>query len=366
MKVSELLEKRRDNWRELERLCDSMQKTFSSDPAAVRRFSDLYRSAIADLALAEAFHLPPATVQYLNQLVGRARNRLYRSRRFALAPWGKMFLFDVPQQIFRDPCVHLAFALFWGIFLLGAWLAWSDVWPGFTKSMLSAAGMESLRDMYQHRIDDPERARDASINFLMAGFYISHNTTIGLQSFVGGLLIIPGIYITCYNAAVLGASFGFMATDPVAGPNFFHFVTAHGPFELTAIALSAGAGLRLGVSWLMRDPSETPAPETTNWGVPFLPGVIGKPLGHWIDSLSMRINFARLTRGAALKEAARKALPMMGAAVVLFFLAALTEGFLSPSLAPYVVKAAFAIVSSGLIMFYFVILGFPRDILGMN
>ena len=33
----------------------------------------------------------------------------------------------------------------------------------------------------------------------------------------------------------------------VVGDHFFEFVTAHGPFELTAIALAAGAGLRLGV-----------------------------------------------------------------------------------------------------------------------
>ena len=33
----------------------------------------------------------------------------------------------------------------------------------------------------------------------------------------------------------------------VGGDNFFEFVTAHGPFELTAIALAAAAGLRLGI-----------------------------------------------------------------------------------------------------------------------
>jgi hypothetical protein len=50
----------------------------------------------------------------------------------------------------------------------------------------------------------------------------------------------------------------------------------------------------------------------------------------------------------------------MAASAVLFSLAALTEGFLSPSPAPYIVKAVWAILSSGLISFYFVVLGFPR------
>lgn len=360
MKVSELLEKRRSNWRELERLCDSMQRMFGSNPAQVRRFSELYRAALADLALAEAFHLPPATVRYLHQLVGRARNQLYRSRRFAFRHWANIFFYQVPQQIFRDPCIHLAIALFWGLFFISAFLAYSDAWPNFTESMLTADQTRALEEMYREPISGPDRGRDASINFFMSGFYISHNTGIGLQCFVGGLLLVPGIYITAFNAAVLGASFGHMANDPVAGPNFFHFVTAHGPFELTAIVLSAGAGLRLGVSWLIRDPSETPPPRKTNWRVPFLPAFIGRPLGYWIDSFAMRVNFARLTRSGSILTAARSALPIMGASVVLFFLAALTEGFLSPSSAPYAVKAIFAIVSSGLIMFYFVTLGFPR------
>ena len=57
----------------------------------------------------------------------------------------------------------------------------------------------------------------------------------------------------------------------------------------------------------------------------------------------------------------------MGAAVAglalpmaIFFLAALIEAFLSPSGAPYALKAGVAILSSGLLMFYFVILGYPR------
>ena len=51
----------------------------------------------------------------------------------------------------------------------------------------------------------------------------------------------------------------------------------------------------------------------------------------------------------------------MGAAMVLFFLAALIEGFLSPSAAPYWIKATVAVLSSGLLMAYFVVLGFPKN-----
>jgi len=61
-----------------------------------------------------------------------------------------------------------------------------------------------------------------------------------------------------------------------------------------------------------------------------------------------------------LRKTAQETMPLMGSAAILFFLAALIEGFLSPSAAPYWLKATVAVASSGLLTFYFVVLGFPR------
>ena len=69
MKVAALLELRQQNWLELDRLCN--QSRGQMDATAVARFAALYRAACADLALADAYQLPPNTVQYLHQLVGR-------------------------------------------------------------------------------------------------------------------------------------------------------------------------------------------------------------------------------------------------------------------------------------------------------
>jgi uncharacterized membrane protein SpoIIM required for sporulation len=112
--------------------------------------------------------------------------------------------------------------------------------------------------------------------------------------------------------------FGHMTT--VSGPreNFFQFVTAHGPFELTAIVLSAGVGMRLGFALL------------------FTGG---------------------LTRGDSVRQAGRGAMPAMGVTMLLFLLAALVEGYISPSSMPYEAKAAFGVGSSLALMVYFVFLG---------
>jgi uncharacterized membrane protein SpoIIM required for sporulation len=325
MKVIDLLERRRRNWQELDQLCDQVQGGAGTKlpPANVSRFGALYRAACADLALAYAYQLPQNTVQYLHRLVGRAHNQLYRSRRFEISKWTHMLLFEVPKVIFHDRCVQVMFCVFWGLFILSAWLAYSKAaWPEFAEQVLTQDMIQNLEKMYEKPIDGALRGGDE--NLFMAGFYTQHNTSIGLQCFAWGLLVIPGLLMTMFNAITLGASFGYMARPDVeAGNNFFNFVTAHGPFELTAIVLSAGAGLRLGLSWMMTK---------------------------------------GLSRLSALLKAGREVMPVMGAAAVMFFMAALIEGFLSPSGAPYWVKAMVAILSSSLLAFYFVVLGFPRGL----
>ncbi len=317
MKVSDLLAARRANWRELEMLCSRMERLSRRplEAPAIARFSSLYRSACADLALADAYQLPPATVEYLHRLVGRAHNLLYRSRTFNVSTWGHQLLVDVPRRLFRDNALRLAFCLFWGVFLLSALMAYST--PGYAERVLGEAWITMLEESFS----EPIQGRGAGLSSGMAGFYIRNNAGIGLRCFAFGLLFgVGGLYITLFNAAFLGASFGHLATVP-QGVNFFNFVTAHAPLELTAVVLSAAAGMRLGFSL---------------------------------------VDTGGLTRIASLRRAAKESMPTMGAALIMFLLAALIEGFLSPSAAPYEIKAAVAVLSAGLLVFYFAVLGYPQ------
>ncbi len=321
MNIAELLEKRRQGWVELEHMCDALQSIqypFANRGNQVSRFSALYRAACTDLAMADQYQLPPASVEYLHRLVGRAHSHLYRSRRVGADRWIRYISKIAPQSIFRDPCVKVAFVVFFGLFTLSAMIAWSEVkFPGFPERMVGKAQLKQMKDNF-----DKPLAGNFNQYVLMAGFYIKHNTSIGLQCFALGPLILPSLCALGYNAVVLGASFGYMARSDVdQGDVFFQFVTAHGVFELTAIALSAASGLRLGI-------------------------------GLFATGGLRRLESFRLN--------AERALPIILAAVVLFFLAAFTEGFISPSPLPYFVKACVAILSSGMLMYYFVVLGYPR------
>ena len=297
-------------------MCGRLEGAWRKAPPArvVSRFGTLYRSTCADLALADAYQLPPTTIQYLHQLVGRAHNQLYRAQTFQVRSWYRELFVNVPQRLFADNCLRLAFVLFWSVFLLCMYLSWRN--PDFAEQAVGKELLVQMESMYSREAIH-DRA-DASAG--MSGYYISHNGTIGLRCFAYGVLAgIGGIYETIFNAAVLGAVFGHMMDDHYR-THFVHFVTAHGPFELTAIVLMAAAGMRLGFSL---------------------------------------VNTGGRGRGDALFHAARRSVPVMAAGVVLLALAAGIESFISPSSLPYAVKAGVAIVSTAILLFYFVVLGYP-------
>jgi uncharacterized membrane protein SpoIIM required for sporulation len=280
----------------------------------VVRLGELYRAACADLMLAEAHDLPRETVAYLHALVARAHNAVYRARGFRFRRWAGELFATVPRRLRGDLTLRLSALVFYGSFLIFALLGAGR--PDFAEKVVGEAAVEMFEQMYR---DEPGRASRSDA--AAAGFYIQHNASIGLQCYAWGLSFgLVTLYLLFSNAMIIGVVFGYMARTPYSG-HFFTFVTAHAPFELTAIVFSGAAGLRLG------------------WGV--------------IQSLA---------QGglAPLRHEASRTLPTAGAAVFLFILAAFLEGFVSASTLPYAVKAAIAIVSAVLLTVYLLLGGRDR------
>jgi uncharacterized membrane protein SpoIIM required for sporulation len=277
--------------------------------ADVVRLGELYRAACADLMRAEAHDLPRETVAYLHALVARGHNAVYRARGFRLARWAVELLDEVPRRLRDDPTLRLSALVFFGTFVAFALLGAGR--PGFAEAVVGPEALESFERMY----DGPTVGRDDA---QMAGFYIQHNASLGLQCFAWGLAFGLGtLYVLLANAMMIGVTFGHMALTPQA-TRFYAFVTAHAPFELSAIVFSGAAGLRLG------------------WGL---------------------IRTRGQTRLASLRREARSALPTVGAAVFLFVLAAFLEGFVSASSWPYAAKAAIALASAALLAAYLLLGG---------
>lgn len=320
MNTTELLARRRPEWQELEMLLTELgqfrQKPLGPDKIA--RFTTLYRCVCSDLALAESQQLPAEVIQYLNDMVGKAHHELYRNSKAKRFQFRKTVFEDIPRGIVSDKIFWFAFLLFWLPFFFCASAARLD--PLFPERTIGQGSLEQIQKMYSR--DMSEKSSPVH-RFEMFGFYINNNGGIGLKCFALGILGgFIGAYILLSNSISLGTIYGFMsssAVDENISKNFTTFVTAHSIFELTAIILSAAAGMRLGFAFF-----------STN-------------------------GFRRLD---SVRLAAHRATPIAFFAFVLFCLAALLEGFVSPNpYIPYFAKVEIAVLSAGLLFFYIVICG---------
>jgi len=326
MNVAELLEKHRPAWHELEDLLARLTRVFGRKRATgeeIARFTQLYRAACADLALAESYKLPPGIIRYLNNLVGRAHNQLYCDKVIGWSALPRLLVEELPRRIVSDGSFWCGMLLFWTPFLACAWLACHLHDDGFAERIVGSGTLNQIENMYSTSFGD----RTFEDRMPMVGFYIFNNAGIGLQCFVAGaFFMVTGILITLFNAIYLGVIFGHMATTDVSG-HFFEFVVAHGPFELTAIAMASGAGLRIGFALISTRGYER------------------------IDSM---------------KRAAKHAFPIIMFAVFLFCCAACIEAFLSPNpleplrmigIEPVSFKRAICVLTALMLFSYIVLLG---------
>jgi uncharacterized membrane protein SpoIIM required for sporulation len=303
MKAADVIAARTPDWQALEQDVSWLRTTRGRglDPARVAAFARRYRAACSDLALSIGMRFPAGTTDYLQQLVADAHTQLYRIESFSLLAWLRSLLVDVPRRTMGDPCTWIAMAVFAALFGGGIVAAWLR--PEFAVAVVGDGPLATFERMYAER---PGSGGFTSARAAMTGFYVFNNAGIGLRCFAGGILFgIGSLVILAFNGLTLGTVFGHMLRSPVAD-HFGEFVTAHAPFELTAIVLSAAAGLRLG--WALVD--------TRGWA-----------------------------RWESLRRTAPEALGTAGLATVLFFLAAFVEGFISPSTLTWSAKAAVAVAS---------------------
>lgn len=238
--------KRREEWKELEEITSRLEfRKKMESPQSVLRFGRLYRSICTDLSIAGAFRLPAETVGRLERLVSRAHGTLYSSSKFQATPLLLYLLDTVPAAIRRDRLVQFSTVLFYVFFLLS--LALGYFTPDFARDIVGSATLQSYEDMHQGRSTSVS-AGDAAVG---SGFYIMNNVSINLTCF--GLGILGGIgslYIMLFNALHLGSIIGYLLGTP-AGNSILSWIPIHAPMELTAIGISTGAGMRLGLSLVL-------------------------------------------------------------------------------------------------------------------
>ena len=292
--VERLIEERTASWKELSQAL--ARGHFSGlSGADVSRAAELYREACTDHARARALGANPELQAYLDALVSRGHSALYADTgknwpRLADLVWRAF-----PRALRKNwRMLLIASALFWIPFVVA--LSRSLISEEYTASIIPFSMMEQMADAYQ---ESPDSGRSPGANTAMAGFYVYNNVGIAFRCFATGILFgLGSAFFLVYNGAVTGAVFGHVIRTG-GGPNILTFVAGHAPLELTAIVISGAAGLRMGQA---------------------------------IIQTSGR------TRLGSLWAARDEILPIVLGAALMLLLAAVVEGFWSPSSVPDVAK----------------------------
>lgn len=277
-----------------------------------------YRRVCENLALAQSRAYPMHLVARLETLAQDAHQLIYRRQDYGLRAAGRLLRTELPRAV-RAEGRHVLMALL--LFALPLALAFglSLAGPDFALRLQEAHQLRNYEQMYGDGKAHFGRLRDAASDWQMFGFYIFNNIGLGFRCFGAGILAgVGSAFVLLYNGLMIGATAGHL-TRVGLGHNFWPFVATHSAFELTGIVLAGGAGLRVGLGWLM-------------------PG--------------------RLSRLQALRDAARAAVPLVYAAFFLLLVAAAVEAFWSSAVwvAPWV-KYSVAAACWALVLVWLLLMG---------
>jgi len=266
-------------------------------------FPASYRRVCQQLALAQRRGYSARVLERLEALAQRGHDVLYRPPTPRLQRLVTWFGSDYPRLVRRHArFVWLSAALHFLPFF--AMLVLVQKYPELVHSVIGSQELHRSEGWFDPNSPHQALGRDSGTNLQMFGFYIWNNISLGLQTFASGLIgCVPAIFVLVFNGVVGGAMAGHLTGIGYGGP-FWRFVCGHSGFELSAIVLAGGAGLRIG--WALIAPG-------------------------------------RLSRRRALVEAGRDGAQIVYGVVVLLLIAAFVEAFWSSNgLIPALVKYTFA------------------------
>ncbi len=293
LKSTSFRREREPGWRRLEALLEKARAggLAKLETSELLSLPILYRASLSSLSVARSISLDQNVVRYLEGLAGRAYLLVYGGRSNALAEIGRFLRYSLPRAV-RAAGGYIALSAF--VMGLGVFIGYvltyanADWYYSFiSDSRASGRGpgteTEALREILFRNGRSTEQTLSA-----FASFLFSHNARIGMLAFALGFAFgVPTIVLLLINGLALGAITALYAGRGLAY-EFLGWLLIHGATELTAIVLCGAGGLMLGAAVVF-------------------------PGQH--------------TRLVNLGRAGRRAAVIVIGAVVMFFVAALLEGF---------------------------------------
>jgi uncharacterized membrane protein SpoIIM required for sporulation len=293
MNIQRWLRLRRGDWEKLQELLDTIEKKEGSGLTRenLRELGALYRLASADLSRARVLKVGEDIRVFLNNLVVKAHNQVYQSRRSRWYDLADFLSVDFPKLVRRYiNYVLTAICLFLIPLLVSYCFVLNDI--GFAELEMVQGQPIVSEDIWQtieqHKLwTDPLE----NVSPVASSLIATNNIKVTIMAFVLGITFGFGTAAVLFtNGVLVGTLLGVCRLHGMA-EKLLIFIAPHGILELTAIFISGGAGLLMGKALLFP--------------------------GQW-------------KRFDALKMAAPDALSLFIGCIPLLVIAGLIEGFISP------------------------------------
>lgn len=309
MNANQFVKKHRDDWKKLEDLITTMQKHKSRMTSQdIDQFHRLYQKSAQNLSYSQTYFSNEEVTSYLNGLVAKAHNLLYKGQ---ISSWKQIQYFFSTKfvALLLEQWKFIVIAMV--LFTLGGVGSFFSVLndPLHLYSLLPA---EMAQSVNPDQIGSNDGAIDSS---LMSASIMTNNIQVAILAFAGGVTFgLLTVYLLIYNGIIVG-SLAALFWHHGKTYEFWAYIVPHGMIELTAIFIAGGAGLLMGYKL-------------------FVPG--------------------ELSRGFQLKHQAKRSVQLLLGTIPLFIIAGIIEGFITPATISLEAKYVFAFVTVIGLIFYMI------------
>jgi len=311
MQEQEFIAGSKEVWARLEASLSDRRSSVAELPATeLRRLHEDYRRAAADLAYAQTHYPDTRTHEFLNDLVGLAHTEIYGASPRKIVSLWRFMATGYPRLVrthWKE--VRLSAALLLGAMALGLLLAYVN-YP-LARVFIPDALREGVGDRIEQGAD--ASSISSAIAPLLTAGITANNIQVALLAFAGGMTFgVLTAYSMVQNGLLLGALAGVFAKSG-ANIYFWSMILPHGSLELPAIILAGASGLTMARALI--SPGDLP-------------------------------------RMSSLRAASPDAVRLVLGTIPLFVIAGVIEGFLTPSNLDPLLKLAFGLMLTALLIAY--------------
>ena len=258
-----------------------------------------YQQSSAQLSFVRATYADPQLTARLTRAVAGARAVIYQHQERTPGALRRFFAQTFPAAVWvaRRQVAISAVALL---------LPWAVVaiWIANSPAAIEAFAPEALREAYINEEFEQYYSSAPAAEFSTQ--VLTNNIRVSFLAFVSGIAwAVPTVFLLAFNGANIGVAAGLFH-DAGQATKFWGLILPHGLLEITAIIVAGGAGLRLG--WSLVVPGD-------------------------------------LSRAKALVQEAQRSVSIIIGLVLVFTLAGLIEGFVTPSSLPTEARVAIGVAA---------------------